>query len=349
MVGCMSSTTRTRILPALIAAGLLLVPLTACTGSVGGNVPDMAASSDFVSSDAARSMEDSAPGASAESAPRAEKAIIQTGDIRLSVKDPAAAADEAAKVAAQFGGSVESMSVSGSGDGSTANLTLRVPADELDAAFAALGEIGTVESENRSAVDVTAEHADLGARVGALETSVERLQGLMESAESTSQLLEAEAILSERQQELDGLKAQLKALEGQVAESTITVSLTSPSTLPGGGPSNFWEGLIAGFSSLGATGAGVLVLLGVLLPWLVVLGVVALIVALIVRRARRRGRARRVARAQQAPAEPAHELAADTQPAAEPTAQASPEQPAAPASPERTQPGQPASGSSSDA
>ena len=324
MVGCMASITRTRALTALIAGGLLLLPLAACSGGSGGSVPDLAASSDFVSSDAARSMEDSAPGGSAET-PGAEKSIIQTGDIRLSVKDPTAAADEAARVAARFGGSVESMSVSGTGDRSTANLTLRVPADELDAAFAALGEIGTVESENRSAVDVTAEHADLDARVGALETSVERLQGLMANAASTTELLEAESMLSQRQQELDGLKAQLQALEGQVAESTITVSLTSPSTLPGGGPANFWEGLLAGFSSLGAAGSGALVLLGVLLPWLVVGGIIALVVVLIVRRARRRGRARRAA-------------------------QASPEQ-AAPgrAAPRQAEPGQPASGSSSDA
>src|SRR5690606_12583430 len=113
---------------------------------------------------------------------RAENSVIRTGDLRLSVEHPKSAANAVADTAQSFGGSVESLSVHGSGDGTTASITVRVPAEKLDAAFEALSEIGTVVSENRSAVDVTAERVDLQARVGALQTSVERLQDLMSEA-----------------------------------------------------------------------------------------------------------------------------------------------------------------------
>lgn len=299
----MTPRAKLRILPAVLAAGLLLLPLSACSGVLGAGqntssagagmsgVPDAG----FDQSSAELSGQAPATGGTSGSVPRAEKSVVRTGDIQLTVHDPAIAADEVTAAVAQLGGSVDTVSVFGTGEGSTASLTVRVPADDLEAAFEALSTIGTVTSETRSAVDVTAQHVDLEARVAALETSVARLQELMENATTTSDLLEAEMMLSQRQQELDGLRAQPEALEGQVADATVSVTLTSPSTLPGGGPANFWEGILTGFSSLGAAGAGALVVLGVLIPWLIVAGLIALVVVLLVRGARRRGRSKNAA------------------------------------------------------
>jgi hypothetical protein len=286
-----------RLIPAL-AAALLLVPLTACSAGMGGassSAPDIGydtnsmepmvdASGGFAEYDGS-TMRDSA-----------ERSIIRNGDISLQVDDPMDAAEQVSQVAEGLGGYVEAESLS-NGDGvmsTGAYLTLRVPADKLDEAFTELGTVGTVLSQSRSAVDVTTQHVDLQARVKALEESVERLTELMAGSATTGDLLEAESALSQRQQELDGLRAQLEALEGQVDQATISVSLTTKSTLPGG-PDNFWEGLVAGWESIAAAGAGALVLLGILLPWLVLAGVIALVIVLIVRSARRRGRRNRAA------------------------------------------------------
>ena len=216
--------------------------------------------------------------------------MIRTGSIDLQVGDPADGVNRVADLVEQFDGVVETEDVSHGGDGvsESASLTIRVPEARMDEAFDALAKLGTVQSQSRSASDVTAEHVDLQARVDALATSVKRLTKLMEGSASTSELIEAESALSQRQQELDGLRAQLKALEGQVDEATIYVTLSSPSALPGGGPANFWEGLIAGFASLESAGAGALVLLGFLLPWLALGAIIAAIVWLLVRSARRR-------------------------------------------------------------
>ena len=327
---------RQRSLLTLAAAALLVVPLSACTmgaGSSGAMPPgpdslsreESTTELDIANGAMDSSAADAGAGVAKEapSSANAGKSVIQNGDISVTVGDPEAAALEVVQITEKLGGYVESQSVSAAGAGITANATLsvRVPAAKIDEAFAALAEVGEVTSQNRSSTDVTAEHVDLKARVAALKESVKRLTELMTDSASTGELIEAEAALSQRQQELDGLTAQLKALEGQVDESSIWVTLSTKSVVVPGGPTNFWDGLLAGIGSLSAAGAGALVLLGVLLPWLVLGGIIAAIVLLIVRAARRRGRKPAV----DAPsADPTHTQAADPAHATDPAHAADP-------------------------
>lgn len=283
-------------LTAAVLAAALIVPLSACSALPGsgsgadsaGSAADLNAATMTKLGDASAA-EDGAP----SNAASAGRSVVRSGSISIEVDDAAEAAEEVADIAEGLGGYVESESVDNTGGAAAANayLTVRVPADRLDDAFTELGGVGDVRSQSREASDVTARHVDLQARVQALQGSVERLTELMARAKTTGDLLEAERELAQRQQELDGLRAQLDALEGQVAEATISVSLGSQSALPGG-PANFWEGLVAGWGSIVAAGAGALVLLGILLPWLAVAGVLALVIVAIVRAARRRGRNR---------------------------------------------------------
>lgn len=278
-----------RLIPLAVAA-LLVAPLAACSaGSGSSSAPgasDMTAVAP-VAEDGGFLRED------AGSLPAAGRSVIRSGDISIQVGDPAEAAAEVTEIADRLDGYVESESIGRGDEGSSSSafLTLRVPADRLDEAFDALGGVGTVLSQSRSASDVTTQHVDLQARVSALEESIERLTELMSGAATTSELLEAEAALSQRQQELDGLRAQLESLEGQIEQATVSVSLTTKSALPGG-PDNFWDGLVAGWNSLVSAGAGALVVIGILLPWLVILGVIALAIVLIVRARRRARRSR---------------------------------------------------------
>lgn len=278
-----------RGLATFAAAGLLLFLLSGC--SFGGF--DAGSSAPYVGTSSEAALDGAVAGAEgAAGVAGLERSVITTSHLSIEVDDPDAAADEAVEVVRSMGGSVESLTVHQLGEGTRADVTLRVPSERLDEALDALEQVGTVQSESRSSVDVTMEHTDLEARVGALEDAVERLRGLMADASTTSELLEAEAVLTERQQQLDGLRAQLEVLEGQVDLATVSLALSSKSALPGGGPANFWEGLLAGVGSLGVFAAGALVVLGVLLPWALLIGVLVLVVVGIVRWARRRRRSR---------------------------------------------------------
>lgn len=301
-----------RTLMAVLAAVVVVAPLAACSANQSESSIGVApATSGF---DGAVDMAQLETGSSESARAQldASASVIRSGDISIETPDPATAAEEVAEIASGLGGSVESQTVSEASEWSpaTATLMLRIPADRFDDAFEALDGVGEVRSQNQSSADVTLQHVDLHARVEALQASVDRLTELMSGAATTSELIEAESALSQRQQELDGLSAQLDSLENQVAYSSIWVTLGAKSALPGG-PKNFWEGLVAGVESIIAAGAGGLVLLGILLPWVIALGVIAWIVVLIVRGARRRGRRRR------ASAEAQAEERASEQPAAQ--------------------------------
>lgn len=282
-----------RMLSVVLGSALLLVGVSACSPvpSGGSNVElrSVEAGQSAFQSDSS-----AASGASTDRQVEPGQSIISTGELQLSVDHPAEAASEVRSTALKLGGSVESEFIgtrlSSTADTTGAVLTVRVPSERFEEALTEFSRIGTVVSQQRSAVDVTLQHADLDARVTALQASVDQLTELMRGAATISELIEAESALAQRQQELDGLTAQLNALENQVAESTITISLSTTSVIPGG-PATFWDGLLAGLSSLSTAGAAALVILGVLLPWVVLLaglGGVTLLIIWLARRGRQR-------------------------------------------------------------
>ncbi|WP_125100264.1 DUF4349 domain-containing protein [Leucobacter chromiireducens] len=307
---------RRRSLALLAAAGLLLAPLSACAalpGGAGGASDTGAPGQELLTPEALDGatldggaapgeLSSDAAGARAEVSPGEQRSITRSADLSLNVSDVDATADRVVATADAAGGRVESRSDQGAVGTlpASSTLTIRVPADRLDATLDELSALGEVTTRSVTATDVTTEHVDLTARVAALQQSIERLTKLMADASTTSELLEAESALASRQQELDGLSAQLKWLNAQVDESTIWVSLNSPSALPGG-PTSFWDGVLAGFRSIGAAASGGLVVLGILLPWAAIAGVITAAVLLIVRAVRRRGRRERI----EAPAQPA--------------------------------------------
>lgn len=230
-------------------------------------------------------------GVSDESADGARE-VVATASASLLVEDVARAAERITASATAAGGYVEALSLD-SGDVAPdtvselseiepaptgAWITVRVPADRLDAAMDGLSDVGEVTSSRIDRQDVTTDAVDLRARIAALEASVDRLTELMGQATSTADLLTAEQALAERQSELDSLRSQLELLEGQVGMSTLTVSLTERTPTASADPAGFGDGLAAGWNGLVTTLNGVVVALGFLLPWIAVAAVAVLVV-----------------------------------------------------------------------
>ena len=210
--------------------------------------------------------------------------VVTTGTVSLTVKDPISSAQSAADITEQAGGRVDSRSENPSIDGqpSSANLVLRIPADELDNAVIELKKLGTVNKVSLNATDITQQTQDIEARITSLQTSVDRLLSLMAKATDTADLIAIESALSERQSELEGLQAQRDYLADQVDFSTISLELYSEGTVSPPNPDSFWDGLVAGWNTLVSALSGALVALGFMLPWLAALGLVGAVVLLIV-------------------------------------------------------------------
>ncbi|MDL9980031.1 DUF4349 domain-containing protein [Microbacterium candidum] len=185
------------------------------------------------------------------------------------------------------GGSTDTAAPPASG----AWITVRVPADKLDDLVTSLAGLGQVEASTIDRQDVTDQTIDLQARVAASEASVARLTELMGKAGSVADLLAAESALADRQATLESEQQQLKALDDQVAMSTLTVTLLPQAAATPANAAGFGSGLVAGWNALVASLNGVVVVIGFLLPWLAVAAVIALIVwGIVVLRRRRRAR-----------------------------------------------------------
>ncbi|UJP39602.1 DUF4349 domain-containing protein [Cellulomonas palmilytica] len=220
-----------------------------------------------------------------------ERMVVQTGSVYVEAEDPIAAARALAEYVDRHGGRVESRSESAASadETATAVLVVRVPADSVTATIEELGRLGEVTAVDLQVEDVTGTAQDLDARIHALELSVQRMETLMQSAGTTKDLLEAESALSERQAELESLQSQRARLADQVALSTVEVVVSGPGVLPVQAQEEdgtFLTGLASGWEALVTTVGVVMVVLGALLPWLAVAGVVALVVMAVRRRRR---------------------------------------------------------------
>lgn len=271
--------------------------------------------------------------------PDAEKAmsaagqqIITTVDLTVTVTTPSSAADAASDIANKLGGNVSYRSETSATDNypGSAQLTLRIPSAKLTQALDELKELGVARDTSINAMDVTTESRDLDARITSLQTSVDRLLTLMAQATSTENLLAVESALSQRQAELESLQSQKRYLDDQVQLSTVNLYLQSEASTPAPNPDNFWTGLVTGWNAFVGFGAGLLVALGVLVPWLAAAGLITLIILFWVKRARRRRAAARAAAAGAAASVPAASVAAEPTPAAPeavtPTTPAAPKQ-----------------------
>ncbi|WP_159448755.1 DUF4349 domain-containing protein [Demequina sp. NBRC 110053] len=223
--------------------------------------------------------------------PDAGRSIIVTGEMYITVDDPIAAADEVADVVQGAGGRIDARDEEAPSEnfGGSASMTLRIPSGDLDAVVDDLRGLGDVDRFSTSNADVTNEVTDLEAQVSTLRASTQRIESLLVEAEDIADIIKLEDELASRQAELESLEARQRGLDDAVSMSTIHLSLTTePAVIVDDDPRSFWDGLVAGWAGLVGFLSGLLVVVGVLLPWLVLLAVVAAVVLAIVRAMRAR-------------------------------------------------------------
>ncbi len=270
----------------VVAVLVTAVLLTGCTASNSGSVStDESISGRVAPAAGDKAFDSSAVTGTTDDVNTANRDVITTGSLSITAPNPVAASESAVTITEQAGGRVDSRSENPATDiqPASATLTLRIPSDELDRTLTDLKKLGRLNFVSLTAQDVTQQRQDLDARITALTTSVDRLLALMASATSTADLISIESALSSRQGELESLKSQRDFLADQIDYSTVQLELVAEGTVAAGGPDNFWTGIAAGWTALITALGGLLIGLGVALPWLVALAIVGAIVLLIVR------------------------------------------------------------------
>lgn len=280
-----------RLAPAAAAAAILVALLAGCsagaeTSGAGGPAVDAP------TGEIAPAPEDGVA-TSEFDAQVTDRSVITTGHMSVTVVEPVESAEEAADLVEQAGGRVDSRTETPGTDTqpARASLVLRVPSDRLDAVIDDLRAFGTVNSVSLNASDVTQQRQDLDARIDALSASTGRLRQLLAEATSIADLIAIESELTTRQAELDSLTQQRDWLVDQVDFSTISLELVTEEEAPAPAPDDFWSGVVAGWTALIAFISGLGVAIGVMLPWLLALAILAAIViaAVFASTRRRRG------------------------------------------------------------
>lgn len=214
-----------------------------------------------------------------ESPPPADsdRDIVKTASMTITAPNTTAAADKAVSIATDAGGRVDSRSEDAGSSSGRAHvfLTLRVPAAKLDGTLDELKKLGTVNAVEIRAEDVTAQRVDLDARITALQTSVDRLLGIMRDAKDPDALIKAEDALSQRQADLDSLRAQRTQLGQQIHYGTVNLEVIAEQA---GGPTEQYYGFFGqverGWDGMVSVATGAIMLFGLFLPWLGLLVVV---------------------------------------------------------------------------
>lgn len=204
-----------------------------------------------------------------------QRDVVKTASMTIRVSDTSEAADKAAVVAETSDGRVDSRAEDAGSDqgAATTAVVLRVPVAKLDAVVRELKTLGAVQTAETRSEDVTAQRVDLDARIKALQTSVDRLLAIMRDARDPEALIAAENALSQRQADLDSLRAQREALGDRIEYSTVDATFVAERI---GGPApKEYQGFLGhieqGWDALFSVAGNLVLLFGLLLPWLVVL------------------------------------------------------------------------------
>jgi hypothetical protein len=174
----------------------------------------------------AAELKSTAPAAAKAQSATADRKIVRTGALELTVKNPADAAEQIRLMAEGMGGYLESAQIGGTKEAPTADITIRVPATHFEAAKAQIRKLGArVESEKTAAEDVTRQYVDREARLRNLRAEEAQYLTIMKSAYKVDDLLEVTQKLSEVRGQIEQQQAEFQALSKQVETVAITVSL----------------------------------------------------------------------------------------------------------------------------
>lgn len=179
----------------------------------------------------------------------------------------------------------------------TLQLTARIPADVSDEFVGQLGSLGTLTSQSESADDVTLQYTDTESRITSLKTEQERLNALLEKADSLETIITLENRLTEVRYELENYQSQKNLYDDLISYSTVnivlkevnyTVEVDDTSII-----SRISTGLKTSFRDIKDDFADFIVWLIVTFPYLVIWAVVIFIIVKVIRSIRRRMKAKK--------------------------------------------------------
>jgi len=186
-----------------------------------------------------------------------ERMIVRNGDMSLVVEDVTDARDEISQLAVRLGGGVVSSQVSGEEEEMRGWISIRVPDETFDQAFAELRGLAVrVTSESTSTTDITEEYIDLQSRLKNAEATESQYLALLEKAEEIEDILRIYEVLSWQRYEIEQIKGRIQYLERTSAMSLISIDLrpvatAAPLVRPGWSAREIAKSAVRGLTAFG--------------------------------------------------------------------------------------------------
>lgn len=270
-----------RKLALLIAAPLLLAACAQSASAPGGastqgRTTEVGAPAPVPAADAASGFSVSAATSPDKGIPTvvvgSDRNLILTAKIDMRSKDPWATSDRAQAIASGLGGDVLNLSQSGTADTRSASLTIRVPSSRFGDALQQLKALdGEVQTSGVTAQDVTDQFVDLQARLTAKQAEEQRYIAILNRANTIDEILKVDASLGSVRTQIEQLTAQINSIKERTDFSTISMSISTLSALPGDTTTKVWDPAKTVGRALAALGAMMQVFADAVI-WLVVFG-----------------------------------------------------------------------------
>lgn len=169
-----------------------------------------------------------------------------------------------------------------------ANLTIRIPAAQLDAFVSHVSEASNITSTNETTENITLSYVATQSRITALETEQARLLELLAQAETMEDLLQIESRLTDVRTELEEVTSQLRLYDNMVDYGTLYLNLSEVREYTvTEEPETVWERIGEGFmqslKDLGNFFTELFVFVIVGLPYFVIIAIVVTAVILLIK------------------------------------------------------------------
>jgi len=159
---------------------------------------------------------------------KSKSMIARTAQLSIIVKDFDASQRRLEEILKRHGGYLGEMTTSApEGADRKLSATLRVPADQLDAAISEVKQLGRVESESQSGEEVTSQYIDLQARLTNARNTEQRLTELLRrQTGKLDEVVTVEEKISDVREQIERMEAEQKNLSQRVDFGTLSVAFS---------------------------------------------------------------------------------------------------------------------------
>ncbi len=158
--------------------------------------------------------------------------LITTVNMSAETEDLTVTMSNVEKKVTELGGYIESSNIyngtgySGYQSSRSADLTVRIPAENLEAFVESVEGSNNITNKSVNVEDITLSYVDTQSRKNALRTEEKRLLEILESAETVEDLVTIEDKLADVRYELESIESTLRSYDNQVNYSTVYLNIS---------------------------------------------------------------------------------------------------------------------------